>query len=66
LRHARRGVTVERHRPRAFGDPLASDPKLREVGGSTARWRSVEDGYGPRSGIPRTSAIPVAVRGYAG
>lgn len=46
-----------------FGDaPEHEDGDVREIGSNTGRLVDNEDVFDPHTGIPRMSAIPVAVR----
>ena len=45
-----------------FGDAPERDGELRSLGSNTGRLVDNETHFDPHSGIPRMSAIPVAVR----
>jgi len=55
----RRGVVSMAH---GFGDAPEHDADFREIGSSTGRLVDNERDFEPRTGIPRMSAIPVAIR----
>ncbi len=59
----RRGVVSMSH---CFGDGPESDGEVRAVGSNTGRLVSVERDYDPYTGIPRMSAIPVAIERWIG
>lgn len=54
----RRGVISMSH---AFGDLPSANPDFRAVGSNTSQLTSVEDDFDRYSGMPRMSALPVAV-----
>ena len=62
-RGLRRGVVSMSH---GFGDVQGREHEVRSIGSNTGRLVSVEHDYDPYSGIPRMSAIPVAVERYSG
>jgi len=55
----RRGVVSMAH---CFGDAPQYDSDVREIGSNTSRLVDNEHDFDPHTGIPRMSAIPVAVR----
>jgi anaerobic selenocysteine-containing dehydrogenase len=55
----RRGVLSMAH---CFGDSPDHDNRTREIGSNTGRLINNEVDFDPHSGIPRMSAIPVAIR----
>ncbi len=55
----RRGLVSMAH---GFGDAPERDGELHRLGSNTGRLVSNEEHFDPHSGIPRMSAIPVAVR----
>lgn len=59
----RRGLVSMAH---CFGDAPAQDARFREIGSNTGRLIDNEREFDPYTGIPRMSAIPVAVRRAAG
>ncbi len=59
----RRGVVSMAH---AFGDAPERDGLLRRIGSSTGRLVANDRDWDPLTGIPRMSAIPVAVSRYSG
>jgi anaerobic selenocysteine-containing dehydrogenase len=55
----RRGIVSMAH---CFGDVPKHDQEIREIGSSTGRLIDNERDFDPHTGIPRMSAIPVAIR----
>ncbi len=58
----RRGVVSMAH---AFGDAPERDAEVRRIGSCTGRLVSADRDFDPYTGIPRMSAIPVAVSRYS-
>lgn len=55
----RRGIISMAH---CFGDSPEHDTRVREIGSNTGRLINNEVDFDPHSGIPRMSAIPVAIK----